>query len=189
MNRRPQQYDYYGDNCHHNHVNPCPPPLPNPVVSAPIWDRSIAEHNEDKNAHQYILNLLKDAGGLFLCKDTIAERDLIPEGVREIGMLCYVVEKDVLYQLKTSLDNEGWVNTNINSDQYIKLGRFNAPEKPETGLVYFDLNENRLKTFFEGKWHLIPTQEELKRSILAHDLDEQAHAAKFKDVENSWLSI
>ena len=187
MNRRPQQYDYYGDNCHH--MNPCPPPFPSPVASAPVWDRSIAEHNEDKNAHQYILNLLKDAGGLFLCKDTIAARDLIPEGIREIGMLCYVVEDDVLYQLKTSLDNGGWVNTNINSDQYIKLGRFNPPSEEEPGLVYFDLNENRLKTYFEGTWHVILTEVELKKAILEHDFDEQAHADKFKEVENSWLSI
>ena len=120
MNRKPPQYDYYGDNRYHNGYG-CPPPMPQPISPAPIWDRAIAEHNEDKNAHQHILNLLKEASGLYLCKDTLAERDAIPEGLRALGMLVYVVENDTLYQLKSSIDNAGWENTNINSVFNAKL--------------------------------------------------------------------
>lgn len=175
----------------HKHPDgPCMPIQPGlqATVAAP-WEKAVAEHNLDAYAHPHLLKLFKDKTSLYYCKDTIASRDAISMELREIGLMVYVSETDTLYRLENGIENEDWMELNVNSDRVIKLGRLNPPPNPEDGLTYFDLSAERLKVFILGSWVTIPNQTDIATAIMNHDSDMSAHSELFEEVENKWLII
>ena len=189
------KYNYYGPNNPSRDPGHCPGPFPPPpkppkpdVLPGNPVDRMIAEHNETKSAHPYILSLIKKNTSPYYCKNTIAERDDIIEDLRELGMMVYVIETDQLFRLETALDNTGWVELDVKDKDYIRIGRYNPPEDPTNGVVYYDFSEKKLK-YYEDGWQTVPTSEDIQNAIAAHSVDKNAHAERFAEVENKWLSI
>lgn len=189
INRNVEQYDYYGRPVGNQPCYCPPPPAPGlNVMPAAPWEQSIAEHNDDKYSHPYILSLIRNSNSNYYSVDSITARDAISDGLRSIGLMVYVVETDKLYRLKDGITNDNWVELNVNSDNVIKLGRYNPPSDPENGMIYFDYGESRLK-YYEDGWITIPNQSDLQNVITTHDEDSNAHKAKFDEVENKWLGI
>lgn len=185
-----EHYDYYNRPTGPDPFGPgtCRPDSGLNVRPAAPWEQAIAEHNDDKYAHQYILSLIRNSNGNYYSVDSLTARNAISVGLRVEGTLVYVIETDSLYQLKNGIENENWVELNINSENYAKLGRYNAPENPEDGTIYFDFNTGRLKYYKDG-WNTIPDQTDLQNAMTSHNEDANAHKAKFEEVENNWLEI
>lgn len=192
------QHDYYrqpldSHNCcppphPHPHPHPHPGNCPHPVKPTQPWEMDIAEHNTDKSAHPYLLGLIKGKS-MYLSRDTIALRDAIEEDLRSVGLMVYVTQTDELYRLEGDITNDNWKTLNVNSKQYIKLGRLNAPMNPSDGMVYFNLIQERLYVYLKDKWVGLPNQKDIKNAVLEHNADPHAHAERFAEVENIWFTI
>lgn len=199
--QRLEKYDYYNSKStvapSSNYDEPetilelieCPNCVDLEVEPSNEWDKSIAEHNEDVFAHPHILSLIKDSNSNYYSVDSITDRDNIGKELRGLGLMAYVVETDTLYRLEGGIENTNWVETNVNSKKLAKLGRFNPPSNPENGMVYFDLISERLTVYHNGSWNKIPNQKDIEDAILNHEADPNAHASRFKEVENRWLAI
>ena len=182
----PEPYDYY----HKPKPSGCQP-CPNPGLHAypsPPWTTEIYKHNKDEQAHPYLLNLIKNITCNYMSVDSLTNRDSIKEESRKEGLMVYVVETDLVYRLEGGIANTNWVELNINSEQYIKLGRYNPPINPSIGTVYFDLVEERLKVYITD-WLALPNMSDISQMIRKHNEDPEAHADRFKEVENIWLAI
>ena len=204
-NYGPMPHDYYGrpldsqgGGCyppppphphpHHPHPQPCPNPGLHAHPGHP-WTLELIEHDTNRNAHPYLLDLIKNASGEYYCKDTLAERDAIKDEYRKVGTMVYVTETDELYRLEKGISNSDWKTLNVNSQQYIKLGRLNPPLNPVDGMVYFNLIEEKLHVYLKGTWIGLPNMKDVKKVVLDHDADPNAHAQRFADAENIWFTI
>lgn len=200
-NQRLDKYDYYNSKSTNApsstykdsetilELIDCPLCVDLEVEPSNEWDKSIAEHNEDVFAHPHILSLIKDSNSNYYSVDSITDRDNIGKELRGLGLMAYVVETDTLYRLEGGIENTNWAETNVNSKKLAKLGRFNPPSNPENGMVYFDLISERLTVYYNGSWNKIPNQKDIEDAILNHEEDPNAHASRFKEVENRWLAI
>lgn len=181
-----EPFDYY-----HPHkpsgCKPCPNPGLHAYPASPS-DMAVAEHNKDPKAHPYLLQLIKDITCNYCSRDSISARDDIAEEDRTEGLMVYVIETDKVYRLEEGIENSNWKELNINSKQYIKLGRYNAPDKPEIGMMFFDLRAERLKVYM-GEWVTLPNMLDINQMIQNHNADPNAHADRFAEVENIWLAI
>ena len=179
-------YNYYGPNPPGG-CQPCPHPGLHAYPAAP-WSEAIIKHNLDEEAHPYILNLIKSLSCNYLSVDSLLGRDSISKESRKEGLMVYVVETDLVYRLEKGLENTNWEELNINSKQYIKLGRYNPPNNPYVGMIFFDLREERLKVYL-GEWVSLPNVLDITKMIQNHNEDPNAHAERFSEVENIWLAI
>lgn len=184
-NHELKPYDYYHGP--HDGCAPCPHPGLH-AYPGRDWELALHQHNIDEKAHPYLLKRLKSMVCNYCYKDSLSARDLIPAEERKVGMMVYVAETDLVYRLERGVENSHWNELNINSKQYIKLGRYNPPEKPTLGTTYFDLKENRIKVFL-GEWISLPNMLDINRMIQDHNVDPKAHADRFAQVENIWLAI
>lgn len=201
VNQKLEKYDYYSskstnapsstyqDSKTISELMDCPLCVDLEIEPSNEWDKSIAEHNEDVFAHPHILSLIKDSNSNYYSVDSITDRDNIGKELRGLGLMAYVVETDTLYRLEGGIENTNWVETNVNSKKLVKLGRFNPPSSPEDGMVYFDLISEKLTVYYNGSWNKIPNQKDIDDTVLNHEADPNAHASRFKEVENRWLAI
>ena len=70
------QTEKAGHRPHPHPHKPCPPP-PYPGLQAAVaapWEKTVAEHNLDKNAHPHLIKLFKDKTSLYFCKDKSKRR-------------------------------------------------------------------------------------------------------------------
>lgn len=197
-NYGPMPHDYYHrpldsqGGCYPAPPPPPPRPCPNPGLHAnpaAPWSVDLIEHNSNRNSHPYLLDLIKNASGEYYCKDTIEARDAIKEEYRKVGTMVYVSETDELYRLEKGISNSDWKTLNVNSQQYIKLGRLNPPLNPDDGTVYFNLIEEKLYVYLNKKWIGLPNMKDVKKVVLDHNADPYAHAERFAEVENIWFTI
>lgn len=153
------------------------------------YDLAIQTHNLDPNSHPYLINMILNHAADYSCVDSVAKRDAIPYYKRKAGILVYCLDVDTIYQLESGLTNEDWKIFETASKQYINLARYNSPENAEDGWVYFNLAEKRLKYYIDGNWISIASTADIEAMVSQHNLDLNAHADLFAQVENKWLGI
>lgn len=108
----------------------------------------IRPQSEEDTFPSAIANEIK---GGFHVQQTVQDRNNIPIDRREIGMLCYVISTDTIYQLKDGITNEYWSTLSIGGE--IEPGNYLTKEDADQ--LYAVLN-HRHDTLYQPISHTHP---------------------------------